>query len=43
MNTGYREYPDRTAHPEYPKEIEGRAVSLYMDAAALIEEMYKLQ
>ena len=43
VNTGYREYPDRTAHPEYPKEIEGRAVSLYMDAAALIEELYKLQ
>lgn len=42
VNTGYKEYPSRTAHPDYPKELEGKASSINMDAASLIDAMEKL-
>ena len=41
VNTGYREYPDRTAHPEIPGEIADRAISVNSDAGAVINSLYE--
>lgn len=41
VNTGYKQFPDTTGHPEMPQEIQGKSVSIDFDAAKIIEYLYE--
>jgi NAD-dependent SIR2 family protein deacetylase len=42
INTGYREYPDRTGHPELPRELAGKAESIDYDACAVVRLLHEI-
>ena len=42
VTNDYKDYPYPTAHPEYPKALEGKITVLNMDAKDLIETMASL-
>ena len=41
VNTGYTQYPERTAHPEIPKEIADKSMSIFSDAKTVIQALYE--
>ena len=41
VNTGYSQYPNTTGHPELPREIKEKAVSIDWNAADVIEYLWE--
>ncbi|MBQ8974397.1 MAG: hypothetical protein IJ072_01590 [Oscillospiraceae bacterium] len=42
INTGYREYPQYTAHPEIPRQIEEKSMSIDFDACDVVRLLHEM-